>query len=131
MLFGSIFIQIILFSDVLKKFQFFFFEITKNLWMEILNLQESILLTEMEISKLINYSTNMWFSVELFWHKLHNFWKCWKNFDLKKKKTKICEGKYWIFKKIFYLLKWKFEKKWIIWQTNMWFLSIAIFFLVE
>jgi len=54
--------------------------------MEILNLQESILLTEMEISKLINYSTNMWFSVELFWHKLHNFWKCWKNFDLKKKK---------------------------------------------
>jgi hypothetical protein len=39
--------------------------------MEILNLQENILFAEMEISKLINYSTNMWFSVVLFLHELY------------------------------------------------------------
>ncbi len=112
-------------------FYFFLWNI-KNMWMEILNLQENILLSEMEISKLINYSTNMWFLVVLFRHELYYFLEVLKKFQFKKKnKTKICEGEYWIFKKIFYLLKWKFENKLIIWQRNMWFLSIVILFLLS
>jgi hypothetical protein len=41
--------------------------------------------------KLINYLTNMWFLVVLFRHNLYYFWKCWKNFKIKKKK-KFAKG---------------------------------------
>jgi hypothetical protein len=91
MIFGSIFTQIILFSYVLNFFLFFLWNI-KNLWKEILNLQENILFVEMKISKLINYLTNMWFLVVLFQHELYYFWKCWKKFTFKKKNKNLWRG---------------------------------------